>query len=516
MPTADPSSATQHRVPRWVLLAVSTVLAIVLIAVILLAVYWPFLKSKVLSNIQEDFPGAVRAAKFHSTYFPHAGCVAEDIVVTPADGPPNTITHIYVHKLTVQTEYAGLFFRPTRISRVILEGLRVEILPSTAPKPPAPKVPRTPSSIYGEIVADNSVLEIGRSEGKSPLRFEIHKLTVHSVRDDAPLSYDVVMHNPEPSAEIRATGKFGPWNSSDHGKTFVSGNYSFDHADLGEFEGIAGILSSTGHFEGPLGHIATQGNTDIPNFEVTHAKHPIHLKTKFDAFVDGLNGDTFLKNVTATFLQTTVVASGSVAGEKNQHGKFTNLDFVAHDGHIQDLLRMFVKASDPPMDGVTNFHGHVTLPPGPEKFLQKVILEADFTISGGKLTNPERQAAVDELSKNARDKKKEKTTESVTSDTASHVVLRGGVAKFTDLSFAIPGATAKMEGTFNLENHKIDFHGPLKTEAELSHQTSGVKAVLLKPLDPLFKRKHAGADVPAEATGTFGHPHFGIQIIPKK
>jgi len=65
-------------------------------------------------------------------------------------------------------------------------------------------------------------------------------------------------------------------------------------------------------------------------------------------------------------------------------------------------------------------------------------------------------------------------------------------------------------------NEKIDFHGALKTDVKLSDTTKGIKSVLLKPFDPIFKRKrHEGASIPVEMTGTYSQPHFGMEVIPK-
>jgi hypothetical protein len=94
-----------------------------------------------------------------------------------------------------------------------------------------------------------------------------------------------------------------------------------------------------------------------------------------------------------------------------------------------------------------------------------------------------------------------------------HVELRDAVAKFTTLTFNVPGASARMDGTYNLLNQQIDFHGMLKTDAELSQETSGIKSALLKPLDPLFKRKKAGAAIPVKMTGTYRDPQFGFDVV---
>ena len=96
-----------------------------------------------------------------------------------------------------------------------------------------------------------------------------------------------------------------------------------------------------------------------------------------------------------------------------------------------------------------------------------------------------------------------------------HVMARDGVSRFANLSFSIPGASAHMDGAYNLLNERVDFHGTLKTEGKLSQTTTGIKSALLKPFDSFFKKKEAGAAIPVEMTGTYHDPHFGIDLTPK-
>jgi hypothetical protein len=70
-----------------------------------------------------------------------------------------------------------------------------------------------------------------------------------------------------------------------------------------------------------------------------------------------------------------------------------------------------------------------------------------------------------------------------------------------------------MSGTYNLLNQQIVLHGTLKTEAHLSQDTSGIKSVLLKPFDPLFKGKKAGAEIPVKIAGTYQNPQFGFDVM---
>jgi hypothetical protein len=91
--------------------------------------------------------------------------------------------------------------------------------------------------------------------------------------------------------------------------------------------------------------------------------------------------------------------------------------------------------------------------------------------------------------------------------------LKDGAATLTNISFSVPGAVAYVHGTFNLLNQRIDLHGTLKTDAEFSKVGGGgIKSVLLKPFDAIFKKKPKGAEIPVKLTGTYAHPQPGLEI----
>jgi len=50
------------------------------------------------------------------------------------------------------------------------------------------------------------------------------------------------------------------------------------------------------------------------------------------------------------------------------------------------------------------------------------------------------------------------------------------------------------------------------SDSEPSNTTHGMKALVLKVLDPFFKRKHAGYIMPVMITGTYEHPMFGLDL----
>jgi AsmA-like C-terminal region len=521
---------------HWMVWAAAGVAAIacimVIVVLIAVAIKSPFTQGRVEQGLENTVRAKVSFGKFRMVYVPNPGCVAENVTFAGSSSTGEAAPLITIQKLEIEARYADLILRPGYLARVVLTGLHVHApLRGISANSSASQSSQKPEVRIGEIVADGGELEVARSDGKAPLMFEMHALSVRSYERSSAWSYRVTMKNAEPPGEIMSEGKFGPLNLTDLGATPVSGSYKFQKANLGVFPGISGMLASTGDFGGRLGEIGAHGTIDIPDFKVLKSEHEVHLTSKFTANVNGTNGDVFLKQVETSFLQTLVTASGSVAGKPGQKGKTTSLDVEVNNGRIQDLMRLFVTASHPPMNGVTSLKAHLEIPPQKRAFLQELILRGDFGIGEGAFTKASMQTRVDEMSERARGEKQDKnkskakpepdadTPENVVLNLKGHVELREGVAKFSELSFSVPGASARMDGTYNLSNEQIDFHGMLKTEAELSQETTGMKSALLKPFDPLFKRKKAGAAVAVKMTGTYKNPQFGFdaagEIKPK-
>ena len=526
---------------RWGVWSAAAVVAIVCVLMIVLAIKSPFAQGKVAQGLEETVRAKVSFGKFRRIYFPHPGCVAENVTFTREGSTANIPPIVTIQRLEIEAHYADIIVRPGYVALVKLNGLRVQIPPGgkNAGSPTAP--PSESSNVrVGEIVADGAELEIGRSGDAPPLTFEMHSLSVRSFAQNSEWSYKVSMKNAEPPGEIISKGKFGPLNLEDLETTPLSGEYKFQQADLSVFDGIAGTLSSTGNFGGKLGEVAVHGTLDIPDFEVVRSKHNMHVTLRFDASVNGTNGDVFLKQVEASFLQTLVAASGSVASKAGQDGKTTSVDVEVNNGKIQDLLVLLASTKNAPMNGATSFKAHVTILPKRRPFLKELEMRGDFGVDQAGFRKPSRQEQVDELSERSRGEKKSKdkdkdqskeqdkepskndsdakadsagdVPENIVMNLRGHLELRDGVAKFSDLTFNVPGASARMNGTYNLENEQIDFHGTLKTEAEISQDTTGIKSALLKPLNPLFKRKKAGADIPVKMTGTYHDPQFGFDV----
>jgi AsmA-like C-terminal region len=234
---------------------------------------------------------------------------------------------------------------------------------------------------------------------------------------------------------------------------------------------------------------------------VTRSRHPVHLRSEFQAIVNGTNGDVQLERVTSRFLKTTVLARGEIAHHAGQEGKVTSLALSVRDGGIQDVLRLFVREASPFLHGVTSFRAHVTIPPGDAPFLHKLRLTGDFGIEDGQFATAATQARVHTLSQKALGEKAGNDSDAgdpgrVTSQMAGYVELRDATATFKNFRFAVPGASAEMHGTYNRESRAVNLHGTLRTEEEFSEMTSGFRSVVLRPFDVFFRRKHAGAVMP--------------------
>jgi hypothetical protein len=69
-----------------------------------------------------------------------------------------------------------------------------------------------------------------------------------------------------------------------------------------------------------------------------------------------------------------------------------------------------------------------------------------------------------------------------------------------------------MAGEYGLDGKTFDFRGKARMDATVSHMTTGWKSVLLKPVDPFFRKDGAGTEIPIKITGTEGAPRFGLDL----
>jgi AsmA-like C-terminal region len=496
-------SQTRARIHKT-LVILAIVIAVVLFAAAVLSVkYWPFSEKAVQEDLAEAADSRVTIRGYHPTYFPHPGCILEGVEFRHG---ANQFRLITIPEVIIEGSYSGILTQ--HVPRITAAGAHIFIPPFGAN---TEFHSQHSALVVDELVANGTRVEFTSSEPQEhPTVFDVHEALLRSVRWGSPIQYRLKLHNPNPPGELAVEGSFGPWADGHPQDTPMSGTYTFDHADLGVYGGIAGILSSTGKFDGVFKHINVSGATDTPDFVVTSGGHQHRLTTQFDAYVDATRGDTFLNRVEARLGRTTLLAQGSIAGSEGRKGKVANLRFTSRRGRIEDILGLFVTADRSPMSGDMSLVARAELDGGDQPFLERVKVDGKFGIDDGSF-KPETQKDVNALSAGARGDNKD-DPETVLTDLKGTVDLSGGVAHFSDLDFGVPGAQARLHDTYNIVNHRINLHGEMKVDTKISKTSSGAKALLLKIMDPLFRKKKKGEIVPVHILGTYEKPQFGLDF----
>ncbi len=176
------------------------------------------------------------------------------------------------------------------------------------------------------------------------------------------------------------------------------------------------------------------------------------------------------------------------------------------------MLRLAIKGQKPPMKGEVSLHTRIDIPPGKGVIAERLKLDGRFEIKSAQFSELNIQSKVAALSHRGQGDPEVKTAGGVASNFAGKFVLGEGVMTLSNLTFSVPGAAVNLDGTYKLQDQTVDFKGALRLDAELSQTTTGWKSILLKPLDPLFKKDGAGTYLPITITGTGGDPHFGVDV----
>ncbi len=97
----------------------------------------------------------------------------------------------------------------------------------------------------------------------------------------------------------------------------------------------------------------------------------------------------------------------------------------------------------------------------------------------------------------------------VDSDFTGRFRLGHGILSLPSVTFDVPGAAVQLAGRYDLQRQTIAFAGDLFMDAKISQTTTGWKSLLLKVVDPLFRRDGRTV-VPIKVEGTRSVPHFGL------
>jgi hypothetical protein len=492
------------------------------------------LRKLVVATLADRLNSDVELRAFSVDTFPRVVVGGEGLTLRLRGQPGGVPPLIEIASFQVHTSLMDMLRRPRRFRHVTLQGLVVNIPPGglrrqdnpigdamAGAKGSSDSVPSTSDAqgrspiIIDELTADGAMLRIiPRREGKPPREFAIQALTMRQLGLGQQMPFRAELTNPIPKGQIETAGTFGPWQKGDPGSTPLRGNYTFDKADLGTIKGIGGILRSTGEFSGQLNRIAVKGTTTTPDFQLTTSKQPVPLDTAFEAVVDGTDGDTYLNRVDAQLARTSLTAQGAVVGTKGVKGRTVNLNVKIHEGRIEDLLRLAVESKEPLLTGRVALQTDFHLPPGERDVIARLELKGSFDVDAAKFTDPKVQEKLTGMSRRARGMDPDVKGGSVASDLSGRFHLKNASLALSNIAFAIPGALVRLNGAYGLQSEMIEFDGTVRMDATVSEAAgmSGFKGFLLKAIDPIFRKKGAGAIVPIKIRGTKDEPKFGLDV----
>jgi hypothetical protein len=483
------------------------------------------LRHRIIRTLSAELESDVELGALHLRVFPGLRAEGADLRIRRrgmGDYPPL----IAIKSFHVDGSLIGLWRK--HVDHVQLDGLDIDIPPSQArdkqkererDQRSAAGAKHDPLKDAGVVIDrvdtnDARLIILPFERDKEPKVWAIHHLRMHDVGSLRPWPFEATLTNGVPPGEIDVNGTFGPWHRDEPGDTPLEGAFYFAKANLSVFKGISGTLSSQGYFGGTLEKLEANGETDTPDFTITVGGHPFPLHVKYQALIDGTNGNTRLKQIDAWFLNSYLHATGAVLdARKGRHGRTVTLDVAMDKSRIEDVMKMAVKASAAPMVGALKLNTTFLLPPGENDVADRLRLDGRFWIAKARFTNDDVQGKIEELSRRGRGKTAKPAKERVASNFQGRFKLADGRLALPDVSFDVPGAKVELAGVYALKAETIDFKGQLLLDAKISQTTTGLKSLLLKAADPFFKQKDgSGSVIPIKISGSRRAPDFGLDM----
>jgi hypothetical protein len=577
---------------RWLLwLAGALLLILVAVSVVLTIVarrFEPYIRARIVEGLQQRFHTHVELAEFHVSvqhgqqgewglwatgrglriWPPHREAGDHPLEVAVESKPLIDLGEFDFHVPLRYEMTQHLRIREVRLRKLIIEvpprsqrdkqtGLE-SAMDSPAAQPPVQGQPGALANVtVDRVICEDADLTLETDKpNRVPLDFAIAHLKLTNLAAGKPMDFEAELTNPRPKGVIETSGSFGPWIIADAGESPVNGKYRFEHADLSVFNGIAGILESSGTYAGTLRDLAVDGESDVPDFRLPSFGNPLHLHAKFHARVDGTDGDTWLEPVDATLGRSHFTTRGkvvrvmrptgppdtatsirsvdnqvsgkptagrSVAAEPvsalpevtpARSGHVIDLKVAIDRGNIDDFLRLVSHSQTPLLMGNVAVNATLHIPPGDEPVHMRMKLDGHFKLTDAQFTTAKIQDRIEELSLRGQgkpDAMKNADPNSIRSAMEGSFHLDHGVIALPDLKYAVPGADIAVNGTYALDG-KLKFEGTARMQATVSQMVGGWKGFLLKPADRFFRKDGAGTLIPIHVRGSRDAPEVGIDL----
>ena len=505
---------------RWGAITFAALSVFAGVAALLLRHYAePIARRRIVRSVVARLGAPATLDEVHVTFRPGLRITGRGLRVTGTGAQPS----IAVRSFAFATNFGSLFRQETTLVNVAVDGLSVVVPPGEDHAAPAPAPTAHTHGEHGrfmvaQVVATNSELVIQNGDARQyPLTFHFWRVVIDDLGEGKPIHFDAVVANPRPIGDVHVHGLMGPCDPQKPRETAVSGRFDFAQADLASINGVFGHLHGEGTLNGSVGLLGVDGNATMADFGMAPGLVRVKLETHFHAGVNALTGAVTLQPVTAHVLHTDITAQGVITRVAAGHDIQLESELK---GRAEDLLDLVSPTRGRPLlsAGLTD-KATIHVPPGRTRMLLKMELSGTATLAGVRWGDTDVQEKVDELSMKAQDKAAEVKDGEVpvaASTLTNRFRLSGGVLALSGIDYKLPGATVLMDGTYSLPAEALDFHGIVRTAAEASHMTTGIKSLLLKPLDPLLKKKGAGMQLPVALTGPKSGLKLGLDLGHRK
>ena len=508
-----------HRPLRWCAAGLLVLLSVLLIAGTILARHLPSLvRAKLLHTFQDRFhsPVDLDALQVHyngQIQVDGRGLRVQSVLAGVAGDPQQPM--LQVQEFHFHLGVLAALSRAPRIHHVRIRGLQLNLPSGAAQQRHTPDPDPGIDLEYAEV-DDAHIRFASSAPDRAPLQFDLPHLAFRGVSRSKPIQFHAVVDNGPPLGISETDGTIGPWNFDDPRRTPLQGDFSFHDKDVSSVPGLRGKFSLRGHYTGVVESMHAEGKTDDPGFALDVSSQPVDLRTNFAITLQPAQNRVSLDRVEGSFGKTTFLCHGVAVKDGVTQSFRLDVQMTATAARVEDALALLSPTSPPVMRGGLVFAAHMEMSPGPRRVARKLSLQnATFQVSDAVLTNAEVQRDVEGLLERAQGHPRDATAaraEHVVATIRGTVGLRDELLRFPSVQVSAPGAHAAMHGTYSLAGTNYTFDGTVHTEAELSQMTTGIKSLVLKPLNRLFRHENAkgetaqGSTLPLHIQGVGNKP----------
>lgn len=493
-------------------------IALLVTGVVLARRVEPMLRARLLRTFAERFESPVRVGGLQVHYDGMFQVDARDLEVqTVVRGVPGDATRpmLQVGEFHFRVGLLTALSASPRIHHVRIRGVQL-YLPGSASTPShAPDPEHEVDLEYAEV--DDAHIHFAAAEGRAPLVFDLPHIVLRGVSRSKPVRFHAVVDNGPPIGITETDGTIGPWNFNDPRLVPVKGTFTFKDKDVSSVRGLRGRLNLIGSYTGTVGRLHAEGTTDDPAFGLDVSSRTVPLHTAFVLTLAAEHGAVEIERLQGSFLHTTFAVRGEATKERASERWALDTELQSDTARAEDTLALAAHTPEPVLRGAMAVHGRLRMRAAGESVSRRLSLTgAAFQITGARFSNTAVQQNANDLASRARGEvkaAKDGTADPVTAELLGPVTLENAVLRFPALRVSVPGADAALHGMYSLDGTQFHFEGTVHTEVGVSHMTGGVKSVLLKPFNGLFRKGgRGGATLPLYVNGVGNAPRFTTRV----